>query len=407
MTDHARSRDLVAQRDRSAQTPAVADASAQSQEHGVDRPARDAALEAGAARTERQAETQTGDGSHVHAASEGADRWARERQRDERSLREPWPELRAADAAELKRQFQDVAGRADTARQAVTAAATHLAERQRGERDALEAAHAQQAEQAKAEPPDRQRQVRDAQGNERHQLEDTQQAERAQLAEATRAIEGEYHGAQDRVATARDEATRRGGELAATTSDQLRAHAEVIETTSQRACRLDREDHTQQVRESNLFYDLDHWEPQSKHGEQSNKASNIGFLTADENRRKGAQEFTTLPELHDEPMSLKTALAAGEAAARKLVGDMLGSLRFSEVSELNVLWQRASRDETRSYKDSQGEFRRLLGRDNAEEPAKVREAAETVRQALKLAKVDVVPNKDSFRLRLDDSAYRR
>ena len=163
---------------------------------------------------------------------------------------------------------------------------------------------------------------------------------------------------------------------------------------------------TQTVRESNLFYDFDHWQPQSEHAGLSNKASNLGFLTADENRRKGKTEFVNLPELK-QAVSLRHVLEAGEEATRKVVGDMLDSLRFSEVAELNVLWQRASRSETRSYSDSQAAFRQLLGSDNAQEPAAVRQAADTVRQALQTAGVDVVEHGKSFRLRLDDTTYRR
>jgi hypothetical protein len=164
----------------------------------------------------------------------------------------------------------------------------------------------------------------------------------------------------------------------------------------------------QLVRESNLTYDFDHWQPQSqsKYRELSNRASNIGFLSSDENRRKGATEFRNLPELKD-AVSLKEAMKAGEDAVRKLVSDMLGSLRFSEIAELNELWQRASNKETRSYSESQAAFRKLIGSDNAEEPANIREAAETLRQSLKAANVEVIPNGNSFKLRLDDSTFRR
>ncbi|HAB16353.1 MAG TPA: hypothetical protein DCE44_07870 [Verrucomicrobiales bacterium] len=163
---------------------------------------------------------------------------------------------------------------------------------------------------------------------------------------------------------------------------------------------------TQTVRESNLFYDFDHWQPQAKYREIGNKAKNLGFLLADENRRKGKSSFRKLPE--EKPMvALKDALKAGEDATRRLVGDMLGSLRFSEVAELNVLWQEASNNETKSYSASQSAFRKLIGSDNEQESARVRDAVETLRRALKVAGVEVVSTGNSFVLRLDDVAYRR
>ena len=173
---------------------------------------------------------------------------------------------------------------------------------------------------------------------------------------------------------------------------------------------------TQVVRDSNLFYDFDHYRPQSRekeHGVAPNRADNLGFLMADENRRKGATEFKEPPTFQPQ-IKLKDALAAGKDATRKAVSEMLGSRRFSEIAELNSLWQQASANETRSYQASQAEFRKLIGGDysselraNAEKFREVREAAETLRKALAAAKIDIVEHGESFRLRLDDSEYRR
>src|SRR5687768_14740552 len=115
---------------------------------------------------------------------------------------------------------------------------------------------------------------------------------------------------------------------------------------------------------------------------------------ADENRRKRDTEFRSLPKAA-KPLSLAEAFQAGEVVVRKLVADMLGSLRFSEVVELNVLWQRASRSETITYERAQSVFRQLLGSANTGEAPPVRQAAETVRKALALAGVSVLPHGDS------------
>jgi hypothetical protein len=79
---------------------------------------------------------------------------------------------------------------------------------------------------------------------------------------------------------------------------------------------------------------------------------------------------------------------------------MLGSRRFSEVEELNELWQMASRNETLRYQDAQANFRKLIALSDVA-------AAETVRRALSLAGVDIIPNGASFTFRLNDSFYRR
>jgi RHS repeat-associated protein len=153
------------------------------------------------------------------------------------------------------------------------------------------------------------------------------------------------------------------------------------------------------VRESNLFYDFDHYEPQSEYPQLSNKASNIGFVTADENRRKGAREFTDLPQQR-QAVSLRKALDDGGDAARQAVSEMLGSRRFNEVTELNELWQMASKNETLPYSTAQANFRQLIAKSDVG-------AAKTVRQALAHAGIDIVPNGDSFRFRMKDASYRR
>ena len=150
---------------------------------------------------------------------------------------------------------------------------------------------------------------------------------------------------------------------------------------------------------SNLFYDFDHYEPQSAHPELSNKASNLGLMMADENRRKQAAEFTSLPKKRA-PISLTKAFKEGEKAATKAVGEMLGGRTFSEVSELNELWQVASKNETLSYKDAQANFRKLI----ATSPS---ESGQAVRKAFEHAGVDIVPNGGSFRFRLKDAPYLR
>lgn len=152
------------------------------------------------------------------------------------------------------------------------------------------------------------------------------------------------------------------------------------------------------IRESNLYYDIDHYEPQSKHRPLSNKASNLGFLMADENRRKQAQEFSSQPE-RLKPISLRKALESGGDNARQAVSEMLGGRRFSEVHELNELWQIASAGETRRYSDAQREFRRLIATSEMK-------AARTVREAFSLAEVDITKNRGSFRFRIRDTSYR-
>jgi RHS repeat-associated protein len=152
------------------------------------------------------------------------------------------------------------------------------------------------------------------------------------------------------------------------------------------------------VRESNLFYDFDHYQPRSEYPELGSKASNLGFKMADENRRKGAQEFRQLPKQR-EPISLRTTLKGGDEGARKAVGEMLGGRRFSEVTELNELWQSASKKETLSYPEAQANFRKLIAEGKTE-------SAAAVRDALKMAEVEIVPNGKSFRFRLNDAAYR-
>jgi hypothetical protein len=153
------------------------------------------------------------------------------------------------------------------------------------------------------------------------------------------------------------------------------------------------------VRDSNFYYDFDHYEPQSKFHEQSNRADNIGFLTADENRRKGAKEFSSLPDQRP-PVSLKTAFSAGGSIARQAVSEMLGSRRFSEVEELNKLWQIASKNQTLSYQTSQAKFRALIAESNSEE-------ALLVRSALAFGNVAIISTGGAYRFRLDDKAYRR
>jgi hypothetical protein len=153
------------------------------------------------------------------------------------------------------------------------------------------------------------------------------------------------------------------------------------------------------VRESNLFYDFDHYQPQSHHKELANRADNLGFLTADENRRKRAEEFRVQPE-YREQITLRDELDRDDAQTRNSIADMLGSRRFSEVKELNNLWQIASENETASYADSQRAFRALVAENQSDD-------ARAVREALAYAGIDVVPQGSSYRFRMDDSAYRR
>jgi len=156
------------------------------------------------------------------------------------------------------------------------------------------------------------------------------------------------------------------------------------------------------VRESNLFYDIDHYRPQSTHEELANKANNLGFLMADENRRKGADEFT---QKQLQAMDLRQAISLQDAmkaeqSARQAVTEMLGSRRFSEIKELNDLWQKASQEERVGYSQAQREMRRLIAEDQSE-------AAIAVRKALSLAQVEIVSNGESYRFRLNDEAYRK
>jgi RHS repeat-associated protein len=152
-------------------------------------------------------------------------------------------------------------------------------------------------------------------------------------------------------------------------------------------------------RESNLFYDFDHYQPQSKYASLSNKASNLGFSMADENRRKGATEFISLPPLQ-KPVSLAEAKKQGEKSYQKAIGEMLGGRTFSEVTELNELWQLASKNETNTYDTSQGNFRKLIAESDLI-------SAKIVREAFAHAGVEIIPNKDSYRFRLNDTPYRR
>jgi RHS repeat-associated protein len=153
------------------------------------------------------------------------------------------------------------------------------------------------------------------------------------------------------------------------------------------------------VRESNFIYDFDHYKPKKNYPELSNKASNIGFLVADENRRKRASEFKNLPE-EQKAISLRKALDEGGASANRVVGEMLGSRRFSEVDELNELWQMASKNETLGYDEAQKNMRKLIAKGDVD-------SAKTVRQALTHAGIEILPKGESFQFRMKDAPYRR
>jgi hypothetical protein len=153
------------------------------------------------------------------------------------------------------------------------------------------------------------------------------------------------------------------------------------------------------VRASNLLYDIDHWSPRSRYEEMSNKAMNLGFLPADENRRKGAREFTHLPEQRP-PISLRAELAKGADFADRAAAEMLGSCRFSEIVELNALWQIASRGETAPYDEAQKSFRRLI----ADSPTS---EANAVRATLARAGIEVVRAGGSYQFRMDETPYHR
>jgi RHS repeat-associated protein len=151
------------------------------------------------------------------------------------------------------------------------------------------------------------------------------------------------------------------------------------------------------VRPSNLLYDIDHYEPQSLYKWLSNKAANVGFLSADENRRKRADEFSTLPPLRI-PISLQEALKAGPDQYRQAVAEMLGSRRFAEVVEANALWQRASVWETAPYSSSQKEFRRLVAEDPGQD-------AQAMRGALTFGGVGIDANGESYKFTRDPTPY--
>jgi len=277
----------------------------------------------------------------------------------------------------------------ERARAAVADAAMNAEAQTRAARDDMARRHDREARAlGTLRPADRSLQQR---------LEATQRRERQALSEAAQALEREIQSVAKSIEYESEEGRHTDADRDARRSAlaDLEAHA--------RSIALQR---VQAVRESNLVYDFDHWQPQSRHRDLANKASNLGFMTADENRRKADTEFARLPAARD-PASLKQALEAGETATRQLVSEMLGSRRFSEVAELNTLWQRASRNEKRSYQESQRSFRQLLGSNNVKEQAAVREAAETVRKALAIAGVEILRQGESFKLRLDDTAYRR
>jgi hypothetical protein len=123
-------------------------------------------------------------------------------------------------------------------------------------------------------------------------------------------------------------------------------------------------------------------------------------MMADENRRKGAREFKNLPASR-KSISLRNALDAGGNKAVTAVGEMLGGRRFSEVDELNELWQRASKNETRSYDASQREFRRLIANDDSK-------AAKSVREAFGLANINIEKKGlRGYRFRMDSTPYKR
>lgn len=152
-------------------------------------------------------------------------------------------------------------------------------------------------------------------------------------------------------------------------------------------------------KEANLYYDIDHYNPQSEFPELQSKANNLGLLLASDNRSKGATLFKELPPLRS-PISLSGTKNLGQNEYQKAIGEMLSGRRISEVKELNDLWQIASKNETNTYSTSQGNFRTLIA--ESEHPS-----AQAVRDAFRHAGIDILPNKGSYRFRLNDASYRR
>jgi RHS repeat-associated protein len=153
-------------------------------------------------------------------------------------------------------------------------------------------------------------------------------------------------------------------------------------------------------RPSNLFYDFDHYQPQSLYPQLANKASNLGFLMANENQEhKRDIEFKNLPQKLA-PISLQSAYEEGDSSFVSAVGQMLGGRRFSEVTELQGLWNRASNNEQSTYKTSQRNFRELIAVDQSDE-------AKIVRKAFERAGVEIVPYGESYRFHLNADPYTR